>query len=225
MKNFLLLLAIVLTAYIRVPTASAQGNNPCWDVGRKTGGSILVDVPRAFTHNLDRNAVQCKLLVPYEAGTPIVGQRAILDYPGALDGLDIWTATRANGANFDIYDPPVRICFNAEANNLDVEKAVGPDESAAGEFGPTIMYSDARFTFADRLLNNAYLGPSRNFTQLEVVVDAERDYICADIAYPGAVLLLSSLPGGIDEDSPNHPNYQGDIPDRCLTPGSDDCID
>lgn len=222
-----LLFLTAATALVILPAAvAAQGNNPCWDMGRKSGGDVLVDVPETFdpqtTNNLDRNQIQCRELFREQAGTPVEEQSAVMDYRDALIALDIWTASRPDGANFEVYDPPIRICFDSAAFGVSASDAVGPAQLAAGENGPSIMYSDARYTFADRLSNNAYLGPSRNLTQLNVIVADE--YICADISYPGSVVLVSGIPEGRGIDSPYHPNYGGDLPDRCLMPGDDDCI-
>lgn len=218
----LLVSSLVVMSIALVSPAAAQGNRPCVDLGRQTGGDFLVDVSDDRNDSLNAFQIQCRVLISREAGTPIQLQRAIDDYD-AIAGLDVWTAS-GFAADFDIYDPPVRICFNGDEFGIDPAAGVGPEELAAGENGPSIMYSDARYTFADRL-SNRYLGFSRNFTQLNVITDADNEYLCADISYPGAVLLVPGIPENFEEDDPQHPNYGGDTPDRCLVPDSSDCFD
>jgi len=218
----LVLGATALMSFAAAAPSAAQTGTFCSLIGQRTGGDILVDVPNSFADGLPGNAVQCRVLIRQESGTPIPAQRAINDY-SAIAGIDVWTANR--NADFDIYDPPVRVCFDASEFGVSAEDAVSPEDLAAGENGPALMYSDARYTFADRF-SFRYNSFSRNFTQLNVVEAGIADgYICGDLSFPGTLNLVPGIPGIFSDDDPQHPNYAGDRPDRCLVPGSRDCFD
>lgn len=225
--------AVVTMSFAMTSSAAAQGNRePCTTVGQRTSNNILVDVPSNLAYGTVTESVQCRVLNTSadrpNVGTPIVGQRLTLDYPSAIVAVDVWTARGGTGSDFDPYSPAVRVCFKASAYGVDAATAVGPAESAAGQVGAAIMYSDARYIFADRFANNPYGGYSRNATQLDIV-DAGRElgYVCADLGGPGLATLVSGLPGRAAND-PLHPNYGGDTPDRCRIPSSQggrDCLD
>jgi hypothetical protein len=220
--------ALALLSVAMVSTSSAQNSFYCVDVGNATGGDILVDVPSDFTDDLEQFQVQCNVLSGSvgrrQAGTPVDNQATVEDY-GSIAAVDVWTATRPGGADFDIYDPAVRVCFSADAYGVDAASAVGPVESATGAVGPALLFSDARVIFADRLSSASYGGFSRAVSQLNIVAEGiDLGYICGDISYPGTVNLTPGLPLDREDDSPYHPNYPNQ-PDRCFIPGSDDCFD
>lgn len=213
-------------------TTFAQNGDFCTDIGLNTDGDILVDVPQELD-GIAREQVQCNIFIGalgrQQSGTPVDNQRVVLDYPVAIAGLDVWTRPSGSrgGADFDVYDPPIRICFTdgyVADYGYSAADAVSPEDSAAGLVGPSIVFQDARYTFADRLSNASYRSFSRNVTQLNIVPEGrDLGYICADISWPGAVVLVSQLPLDREEDSPYHPNYGGDTPDRCRYPGASDC--
>ncbi|MBC7870374.1 MAG: hypothetical protein H7Y09_06000 [Chitinophagaceae bacterium] len=220
--------ALALLSVAMVSTSSAQNGVFCVDVAELTDGDILVDVPGAFSDDLQQFQVQCNVLSGSvgrrEAGTPVDNQATVEDY-GSVAAVDVWTATRPGGADFDIYDPAVRVCFNADSYGVDATAAVGPVESATGAVGPALLFSDARVNFADRLSNAAYRGFSRAVTQLDIVAEGrDLGYVCGDINYPGTVNLSPGLPLDREDDSPYHPNYPNQ-PDRCFIPGASDCFD
>lgn len=228
MKKLVLLTVLVasiavLSLAVAAPAAAQPTHADCTRVGVITGGDILVDVSENRNDGLVPGNIQCSWLRTYPegAGTPLSGARAIPDYT-SLIGIDVWTASRSGArADFDVYDPPVRVCFDASEYGLDASSAVGPEESAAGQSGPTIMFSDARHFNTLKRSNDGYFGGSRNFVQLDVVV--EDGFICGDISYPGLLNLVPGLPPR-DASDPTHPNTEN-VPDRCLVPGASDCFD
>ena len=218
----LLLLSLLVTSLVVMSIAmvapSAAQSGRCTTIGVATSGDFLVDVDENRNDGLVESQVQCKVLISPEAGTPLSGNRAIPDYT-SVGGIDVWTSNAR--ADFDIYDPAVRVCFRAAAFGVSTTDAIGPAEMEAGQSGPALMYSDARHINTLTRSSDSYSGGSRNFNALDVVTTDT--YICGDISYPGSINLVPSVPGFASTD-PAHPLFE-DQPDRCLVPGASDCID
>jgi hypothetical protein len=224
-RKALLLASIVgVMALVLVASVSAQ-QTQCNLIGAATGGDILVDASGVRSDNLTAEEILCSVVIAPGAGTPLDGNKAIPDYT-AIAGVDVWTGNFNSGfaADFELYDPPVRVCFRAADFGVSAEAAVGPTEMVAGQSGPALMFSDARHFNTIKRATDAYVGGARNFNALEIV-EAGRavGYICADLRYPGLVNLIPSVPV-FDATDPAHPLYV-DQPDRCLVPGAADCQD
>lgn len=225
-RKALLLASIVgVMAVLMVASVSAQTQTQCNLVGAATGGDILVEAAGVRNDNLVAEEILCTVVISPGAGTPLDGNKAIPDYT-AIAGVDVWTGNFNSGfaADFELYDPPVRVCFDASEFDVSATAAVGPTEMVAGQTGPALMFSDARHFNTFKRSTDAYVGGARNFNALEIVA-AGRDagYICADLRYPGLVNLVPSVPVFASTD-PAHPLYV-DTPDRCLVPGAADCQD
>jgi len=219
-----MLAALVILPLTIIPAFAQTTTIPCTQIGTRTEGAILVDVPQTFTDagandNLPRDLVGCRLLISAEAGTPLDGNQAIPDYESIV-GLDVFTARASS--RFEVYNPPIRVCFNATAYRLRARAAVGPDELAAGKNGPALMFSDARHVSTFQRDTDRYRGGSRNFAQLNIAADGVAvNYICADLSHPGTVNLIPQVPSYAGAD-PAHPNFP-DSPDRCVVAGGADC--
>lgn len=219
-----LVAALVMMVAVVGP-ASAQ-TRLCSEVGARTNGAILVDVPATFfdaglNNSLVPSQVGCRVLLSPEAGTPLRGNQAIPDY-AAIVGVDVYT-TRAS-SRFEIYNPPVRVCFQASSYGVSAEAAISPEDLAAGVNGPALMYSDARHVNTFKRASDPYVGGARNFVQLNVVPDGvPLGYICGDLSYPGSVNLVPLVPP-YDDSDPAHANF-ADAADRCTVAGASDCRD
>lgn len=229
--------ALVVMALASVSTAGAQDFDDftCTDLGRVTGGDILVDVPNNLSTGVPTDAIQCRLFEPLagsdrgsdaaEAGNVIARQETRRNY-NLLVGVDVWTASNPGAtADFRVFDPPVRVCFDASFWGVSAADAVSPEDSAAGLFGPALVFSDARHYITQQEVGS-YGNPTsneftdsegaRNLNQLNIVEAGRAEgYICGDLSWPGTVNLVAGLPGR-DADDRDHPNYDGHNPDRCL---------
>lgn len=220
-KLFLLVALVAILAALSVIPTIAQEQDQCEQIAGLTGGSVLVDVPDAFTTGPQPGNVLCTVLFAEEAGTPMSGAKAIPDW-NAVYGVDVWTGTDPGGADFEFYDPPVRVCFLAEdfAGDIVAEEAIGPVEFADGVDGPFLAFQDARYFTTPDQIGNAYDGFSRTFSVLEPVeAGIELGYICGDISNPGAVILV---PGVV---ASSYNPLEETTPDRCLFSGAGDCQD
>lgn len=237
----LVLGAMTLMSIASVAPAGAQiVGTACENVGVRTGGDVLVDVPQNFRDGLPASAVQCSVKIAGtqaqgEAGTAIIRQRQVPDY-AAVVAVDVWTANSSVAADFAPYNPPVRVCFDASEYGLDASAAVSPGEGN----GPALMFSDARHYITQNQVGS-YGQPrtsddfnnnegARNVNQLNVVPAGIADgYICGDLSWPGTISLVPGLPQDRADGDVDHPNFPGHTPDRCFVDDAGnligDCFD